>query len=87
MLADRVGVTLVRDPRALMNALEKIYRDPNETSGLPEEMAMLSFVDPQYPATMAGPPELRARPWSDDHGSPLHPPLAERVERLHLLCA
>ncbi len=87
MLADHVGVTLVRDPQALIAALEKIYRDPHEASGLPEQLAMLAFVDPQYPLTMIGPAGLRARPWSDDKGSPLHPPLPVRVERLRTLCA
>lgn len=87
LLADHVGVTLVRDPSALIDALEKVYRDPNETSSLPEDMAMLAFVDPQYPATMTGPPGMRVRLWSDDKGSPLHPPIAERVARLHTLCA
>lgn len=87
ILADHVGVTLSRDPRALAVALEKIYRDPNETSDLPEELALLSFVDPRYPTTMTGPPELRVRPWSGDKGTWLHPPLAERVERLHSLYA
>lgn len=85
LLADHVGVLLVRDPEALVHALEKIYRDPNEASGLPRDMAMLAFVDPQYPAAMAGPAGARARPWSDDKGSPLHPPLKKRVERLRAL--
>jgi heat shock protein HtpX len=86
-LADHVGVMLVRDPQALAAALEKIYRDPSETSGLPEDMAMLAFVDPHYPMTMTGPHDMRVRPWSDDKGSPLHPSLPERVERLHALLA
>ena len=87
LLADRVGVTLVRDPQALVDALEKIYKDPNEGSSLPEDLAMLSFVDPRYPTTMTGPPDLRVRPWTDDHGSPLHPPIHKRVEQLHGLYA
>jgi len=86
-LADQVAVALTRDPQALVCALEEIYRDPNETSGLPKRLAMLTFVDPQYPATMMGPPKLRARPWSDDKGTAFHPPLAERVERLRSLYA
>ena len=85
LLADRVGVTLVRDPVALAAALEKIYHDPNETSGLPADMAMLAFVDPRYPTTMTGPPGLRQRPWSDAKGTALHPPLKVRVDRLREL--
>jgi heat shock protein HtpX len=87
LLADHVGVTLVRDPQALIDALEKIYRDPNESSGLPEDMAMLAFVDPRYPTTMTGPAELRVRPWSDDKGGPLQPPIKQRVDRLAPLAA
>jgi heat shock protein HtpX len=86
-LADHVGVTLMRDPQALIDALEKIYKDPSEISSLPEDMAMLAFVDPHYPATMTGPAQLRVRPWSDDKGSPLHPPIKQRVERLAPLAA
>jgi heat shock protein HtpX len=75
-LADTMSAQFTRNPGALAQALEKISRSTIQPTMIPKSSAQLCIADPYHSA------------WGDREGRfadlmATHPPLAERVRRLH----